>query len=85
MTLAEPYEGQALLFLREGTGANFTEWGHEFQLQLCGDVADEYQEKIEKNEDLAVRTHFIFFQGNYGYYQKISGLFHQVWICDRGL
>lgn len=56
MTLADPYEGQALSFLREGTGCDFTDWGHEFQLQLSGDVADEFQVKIEKNQDLAVNT-----------------------------
>ena len=55
MTLAEPYEGEALIFLREGTGADFTEWGHEFQLQISGDIAQEYQQKLEGNEDLEVK------------------------------
>lgn len=59
MTLADPYEGQSLAFLREGTGCDFTGWGHEFQLQLSGDVAEEYQSKIEKNEDLAVFTKYL--------------------------
>lgn len=62
MTLADPYEGQSLRFLREGTGADFTQWGHEFQLQLCGDIANEYQDKLEKNEDLSVKKITKYFQ-----------------------
>jgi hypothetical protein len=55
MTLAEPYEGQSLVYLRQGTGGDFTTWGHEFQMKLCGDIAEEYQTKLENNEDLTVR------------------------------
>lgn len=54
MTLADPYERHSLNFLREGTGSDFTKWGHEYNLQLSGDIADEFGEKLEKNEDLTV-------------------------------
>lgn len=50
MTLADPYTGQGLTFLRQGTGCDFTTWGEEFQLQLAGDVTSEYQAKLEKGE-----------------------------------
>lgn len=54
MTLADPYEQHSLRYLRQGTGSDFTTWGHEFQLQLSGDIAEEYSDKLDKNEDLTV-------------------------------
>jgi hypothetical protein len=54
MALAEPYEGQSLMYLRLGTGADFTEWGEEFLLNLAGDLAREYQKKLESQEDTTV-------------------------------
>jgi hypothetical protein len=56
MTLADPYERHSLKYLREGSGSDFTTWGHEYQLQLSGDIAEEYGEKLEKNEDLSVSS-----------------------------
>ena len=49
-TLAEPYEQQAYKYLREGSQGDFLQWGHEFQLQLAGDVSKEYGKRLDSGE-----------------------------------
>jgi len=58
MTLANPYEGQSLKYLRLGTGCDFTTWGQEFQLHISGDISNEYQQKLENKEDTTVNQIF---------------------------
>jgi len=50
-TLAEPYDHQTFAYLKAGTGGNFTEWGHEFQLHLAGDITKLYAKRLETKED----------------------------------
>lgn len=54
MTLAEPYENHSLRYLKLGTGTDFTEWGQEFNLRLAGDISEEYNKRLETDEDTKV-------------------------------
>ena len=50
-TLADPYEQQCYKYLKEGTGGDFLQWSHEFQLQLSGDLAKIYNLRLDSKED----------------------------------
>jgi hypothetical protein len=53
-TLADPYHEQTYMFLKQGTGGDFVQWGHEFQLHLAADISKIYSVRLDKKEDTTV-------------------------------
>ena len=51
MTMSEPNSRESLSFVLKGTHQEVTSWGHEYLKCLSGEIADEYAELSEKQEN----------------------------------
>ena len=45
-------EENSLYYVLKGSKTNITEWGQEYIRSLCGDIANEYNRRLDKNENI---------------------------------